>query len=41
MWTTTGTLQYKAPEMFEGTGYTEQIDTWAVGVIMYEVLAGI
>ena len=34
MWTNTGTLYYKAPEMFNG-GYNELIDIWAVGVVAY------
>jgi serine/threonine protein kinase len=39
MWTHTGTLQYKAPEMLEGN-YNELIDIWAVGVMTYEILTG-
>ena len=34
MLTNTGTLHFKAPEMFEGE-YNEQIDIWAIGVIAY------
>lgn len=34
LWTNTGTLFYKAPEMFEGT-YTESIDVWATGILLY------
>jgi serine/threonine protein kinase len=37
MWTNTGTVQYKAPEMFAGQ-YNELIDVWAVGVITYEMI---
>lgn len=40
MLTPTGTLIYKAPEMFEGGGYDEKIDLWALGVIMYELVTG-
>ena len=40
MLTNTGTLAYKAPEMFEGTGYSERIDAWAVGVSLYEMITG-
>jgi calcium-dependent protein kinase len=40
MWTRTGTLYYKAPEMFDGAGYTESVDMWALGVITYEILSG-
>ena len=39
MWTNTGTLQYKAPEMFKGK-YNEIVDVWAVGVICYEMATG-
>ena len=39
MWTNTGTLHYKAPEMFEGE-YDEKIDIWAIGVIAFELLTG-
>ena len=35
MWTRTGNVLYCAPEIFEGGGYNEKIDCWAVGVIMY------
>jgi serine/threonine protein kinase len=34
MWTSTGTLHYKAPEMFKGS-YNESIDMWAVGIIAF------
>jgi len=36
----TGTLIYKAPEMFKGSSYCEKIDSWAVGVSMYEMVTG-
>jgi serine/threonine protein kinase len=39
MWTNTGTLHYKAPEMFRGC-YNELIDVWAIGVIAYELAYG-
>lgn len=35
MYTPTGTLIYKAPEMFYGEGYDEGVDMWALGVVMY------
>lgn len=40
MWTPTGTLAYKAPEMFEGVGYTEAVDMWAVGVTIFTLVTG-
>lgn len=40
MWTPTGTLAYKAPEMLEGGGYNESVDLWAVGVVMFELITG-
>ena len=39
MWTTTGTLFYKAPEMFLGS-YTSKVDVWAIGIVGYELLHG-
>lgn len=41
MLTNTGTYHYKAPEMFEGAGYSEKIDAWAVGVTLYELITGV
>ena len=35
-----GTLDYMAPEILEGTNYSFQIDIWALGVILYELLNG-
>lgn len=40
MTTVTGTLLYKAPELFQGGSYDQSIDMWAVGVITYELLSG-
>ena len=34
MWTVTGSLFYKAPEMFNGS-YNQKVDVWACGVICY------
>jgi calcium-dependent protein kinase len=39
MWSMTGTLYYKAPEMFSGK-YNELIDVWSIGVTAYELLTG-
>merc|ERR1712118_57552 len=35
-----GTLDFVAPEIFDGPGYTEKVDMWSVGVIAYLLLAG-
>ncbi len=34
MWTVTGSLFYKAPEMFTGS-YDNKVDVWAVGIVVY------
>jgi calcium-dependent protein kinase len=40
MLTITGTLYYRAPEMFSGGGYNEKVDVWASGVLLYKLVAG-
>jgi serine/threonine protein kinase len=40
MLTITGTLYYRAPEMFTGGGYDETVDVWAVGVTVYQLITG-
>lgn len=39
MFTKTGTLQYRAPEMFKAL-YDERIDLWAIGVVAYKLFTG-
>ena len=39
MWTITGTLYYRAPEMLAG-GYREAVDIWATGVLLYKLVTG-
>jgi calcium/calmodulin-dependent protein kinase I len=40
MYTHIGTLEYSAPEVLEGyTGYSEQIDMWSAGIILYYMLS--
>lgn len=39
LWTNTGTLLYRAPETF-GVGYTEKVDIWSLGTIVYELVTG-
>jgi calcium-dependent protein kinase len=40
MWTITGTLYYRAPEMFLGGGYREGVDVWAAGVLLFKLVTG-
>jgi calcium-dependent protein kinase len=35
-----GTRAYSAPEIIEKCGYSEKIDEWAAGVIMFNMLTG-
>lgn len=39
-YTVCGTPQYIAPEIIEGKGYTKNVDWWALGVLIYEMLSG-
>jgi cGMP-dependent protein kinase len=38
--TNVGTPQYMAPEMVNGTGYSFQVDMWAIAICMYELFCG-
>ncbi len=40
MLTITGTLYYRAPEMFAGGGYNEKIDIWAAGILIFKLITG-
>lgn len=33
-----GTLAYLAPEVYEGKGYTSEVDWWSLGVTFYECI---
>eukprot|EP00927_Polykrikos_kofoidii_P017953 TRINITY_DN18243_c0_g2_i1.p1 TRINITY_DN18243_c0_g2~~TRINITY_DN18243_c0_g2_i1.p1 ORF type:complete len:600 (-),score=106.07 TRINITY_DN18243_c0_g2_i1:768-2567(-) len=35
-----GSIAYFAPEMVAGNGYDHRVDTWAIGVLLYEMLVG-
>jgi calcium-dependent protein kinase len=39
MWTITGTLFFRAPEMFSG-GYREGVDIWAAGILLCKLVTG-
>lgn len=39
-YSTVGTPDYIAPEVFKQNGYTKTCDWWSVGVIMFEMLVG-
>lgn len=36
-----GTPEYVSPEMLDGTGHDKTLDWWALGILIYELLAGI
>jgi len=38
LFSTVGTPDYIAPEVFNQTGYTETVDWWSLGVILFEML---
>jgi calcium-dependent protein kinase len=40
MLTITGTVFYRAPEMFLGGGYDEKVDVWSVGILIYKLICG-
>ena len=36
-----GTLEYIAPEIFDGRAYGESVDVWCLGNLMYELMSGL
>lgn len=39
-WQHSGTPDYLAPEIVSSKGYTKSVDWWALGVFLFEMLAG-
>ena len=35
-----GTTQYMAPEIFEGSSYSFQVDMWSIAICIYELICG-
>ena len=35
-----GTIYYTAPEILEGDGYSFEVDIWAIGIIIYQLILG-
>ena len=40
MMTKTGTVAFSAPEIFGSTFYSEKVDVWAAGIVLYMMLCG-
>ena len=40
MKTHVGTPYYKAPEIYHQLGYTENVDLWSLGIMLFQMVAG-
>lgn len=35
-----GTYEYMSPEMIQNKGYDFKVDIWALGILLFEMIAG-
>ena len=40
MMTKTGTVAFSAPEIFLANNYTQKVDVWSAGVVLYMMFCG-